>query len=227
MANLITPVDVPSIVKDFQKIVVDLKESEKVNRSLSYAHRIANRHIPGQNPEEHKKNRNRQLRDLDNENRQLRQLYEDSQWTLHLVMESHRRLMEETFDQDDGLDLSQDASDDELEDRKQDLHVLVAQMAHAVNGVYRYEEQMVNKLQKRIIELREENDILRCILDSESGADLDSIYQRFLGRSCGSLPKTDSELDTHSSDDTDSSAQLEEQPTPRKKQSVIENPKFM
>ncbi|WKY15896.1 hypothetical protein Q1695_000963 [Nippostrongylus brasiliensis] len=182
MANLITPVDVPSIVKDFQKIVVDLKESEKVNRSLSYAHRIANRHIPGQNPEEHKKNRNRQLRDLDNENRQLRQLYEDSQWTLHLVMESHRRLMEETFDQDDGLDLSQDASDDELEDRKQDLHVLVAQMAHAVNGVYRYEEQMVNKLQKRIIELREENDILRCILDSESGADLDSIYQRFLGR---------------------------------------------
>ncbi|VDM74581.1 unnamed protein product [Strongylus vulgaris] len=90
----------------------------KVNFSLTYAHRVADiiqrrggdtpsRHVPGQDSEtEHKESRNRQLRDLDSENRQLRQLYEDSQWTLHLVMEAHRRELEAHFGQDDSTTAS-------------------------------------------------------------------------------------------------------------------------
>ncbi|KAK6060973.1 hypothetical protein COOONC_01363 [Cooperia oncophora] len=182
MAHFITPIDIPGIVKDFQRIVVDLKESDKINRSLSYAHRVADviqrrcgdtamGHVPGQDLEEHKKKRNRQLRDF-NGNRQLRQLYEDSQWTLHLVMEAHRRLMEATFGKDNDLAVSRRRSEEEMENIKQGFYFNAARMTKAVHDVFEHEKAMSGKIQKRMEELRVRNEILRCILDSEAGADI-------------------------------------------------------
>ncbi|KAK5978601.1 hypothetical protein GCK32_002559, partial [Trichostrongylus colubriformis] len=235
MAHLVTPVDIPGLVKDFQKIVVDLKESDKINRSLSYAHRVADviqrrcgdaamRHIPGQDFEEHKKNRNRQLRDLDNENRQLRQLYEDSQWTLHLVMEAHRRLMEATFGKDNDFAESGRQSEDEVENLKQEFYVNAVRMAKAVHDVFEHEKKMSGKIQKRMEELRVENDILRCILDSESGADIQSIYDRLENKTPKHSPRSSRDDSNQSPHGFENSISQDQEATPRKKTSVIFNP---
>ncbi|KAK6032613.1 hypothetical protein OSTOST_01203 [Ostertagia ostertagi] len=235
MAHLITPVDIPGIVKDFQKIVVDLKESEKINRSLSYAHRVADviqrrcgdtamRHVPGQDFEEHKKSRNRQLRDLDNENRQLRQLYEDSQWTLHLVMEAHRRLMEATFGKDNDLAASRRRSEEEVENIKQEFYFNAARMTKAVHDVFEHEKAMSGKIHKRMEELRVENDILRCILDSEAGADIQSIYDRLENKTPKHSPRCSHDDSNESPCDHENSVDRDEEATPRKKVSVVLNP---
>ncbi|XGW32652.1 hypothetical protein V3C99_017302 [Haemonchus contortus] len=235
MAHLITPVDIPGIVKDFQKIVVDLKESDKINRSLSYAHRVADviqrrcgdaavRHIPGQDIEEHKKNRNRQLRDLDNENRQLRQLYEDSQWTLHLVMEAHRRLMEATFGKDNDLASTRKQNEEEEENTKQEFYVNAARMTKAVHDIFEHEKEMSDKIQKRVEELRVENDILRCILDSESGADIQSIYDRLENKTPKHSPRSSQDDFGRYAHGDGASRDRDEEATPRKKASVILNP---
>ncbi|KHJ97110.1 hypothetical protein OESDEN_02912 [Oesophagostomum dentatum] len=184
-----TPVDVPALIKDFQKIVVELKESEKINQSLTYAHRVAEviqrrggdaalRHVPGQDSEtEHKENRNRQLRDLDSENRQLRQLYEDSQWTLHLVMEVHRRQLEAHFGRNNNPSTSPTISDSENGNRDK-LYKNAAIMARDVNQVFEHEQQMNEAFAERIKELEIENEVLRCVLESPSEWDADAIVEQ-------------------------------------------------
>lgn len=225
MAHLLTPIDVPNIVKDFQRIVVDLKESEKINQSLSHAHRVADiirrrcgdttmRHGSGHDVEEHKRNRNRQLRDLDNENRQLRQLYEDSQWTLHLVMEAHRRLMEATFGKDNTIAECQERSEEE-ENVRQDFCVKTARMAYTLYGVFEQGKEMKQKLLKRMEELREENEILRSVLD-ECGAEsqMDDGVRNKTPRSLN----TSEGSAIHSDEQGCSDCDEEDSATPRKKQ---------
>ncbi|VDK46216.1 unnamed protein product [Cylicostephanus goldi] len=186
----ISPVNVPTLIKDLQRIVVELRESDQVNLSLTYAHRVADiiqrrggdtpsRHVPGQDTEtEHKENRNRQLRDLDNENRQLRQLYEDSQWTLHLVMEAHRKELESHFGQHESTPLPGNQDDDDVESLKNRFHKSVALMARDVNEVFRHEQRINEAFSKRIEDLSLENEVLRCVLESQSEESADAVIER-------------------------------------------------
>ncbi|ETN87277.1 hypothetical protein NECAME_00136 [Necator americanus] len=228
----ITPIDIPTLIKDFQRIVVELKESDRINHSLAYAHRVADiiqrrsgdtplRHIPGQDFEtEHKENRNRQLRDLDTENRQLRQLYEDAQWTLHLVMESHRRELESHFGHDNALSLpSERQNDAETNNIRQKFYQNAALMARGVNEVLQHEKRMNEAFAQRIRELEVENEVLRCVLESRPGVDVDAVIdrleQRMLLSSTGSL----GDISTNSSADFEYHDNQDVNATPVKKKS--------
>ncbi|EYB83773.1 hypothetical protein Y032_0329g2652 [Ancylostoma ceylanicum] len=229
----ITPVDIPSLIKDFQKIVVELNESDVINLSLSHAHRVADliqrrsgdaplRHIPGQDFEtEHKESRIKQLRDLDSENRQLRQLYEDSQWTLHLVMEAHRRELDNHFCQDSvaSASSSETRNDAELDSTRKQFHQNAAIMARGVNEVFQHEQRMKEAFAKRMEELEMENEVLRCVLESQPGVDADTILQRLEQRMATSIGSP-GDVSMNCSGEYDCRENLDEEATPVKKQST-------
>ncbi|KJH44525.1 hypothetical protein DICVIV_09451 [Dictyocaulus viviparus] len=159
----------------------------KVNRSLTYAYRIADiiqrsgdtatRHVPGQDIEkEHMKSRNRQLRDLESENRQLRQLYEDSYWTLHLVMEAHRRVMDANFGRDNDFGCSRGVEIDDSLTRN--FRISAARMVKKINDFLEHQRKVHDDIQKRVEELKVENDLLRRILTIESGVSFQTIVDR-------------------------------------------------
>ncbi|KAL6735759.1 hypothetical protein Aduo_006169 [Ancylostoma duodenale] len=231
----ITPVDIPSLIKDFQKIVVELNESDVINLSLSHAHRVADliqrrsgdaplRHIPGQDFEtEHKESRIKQLRDLDSENRQLRQLYEDSQWTLHLVMEAHRRELDAHFCQDSIASASslETKNDAELDTTRKQFHQNAAIMARGVNEVFQHEQRMKEAFAKRMEELEMENEVLRCVLESQPGVDANTILQQ-LERRMASSTASPGDVSMNSSGEYERREQHDEEATPVKKPSTAQ-----
>ncbi|KAJ1364615.1 hypothetical protein KIN20_024739 [Parelaphostrongylus tenuis] len=227
MTNYVTPIDVQDIVKDLRRIVVNLKEDDKVTQSLTYAHRIADiihrrggdtlmRYIPGQDTEkEQRKSRNRQLRDLDNENRQLRQLYEDSQWTLFLVMEAHRRVLEANFEKDSDK-ASSGIQNRVHESMKQDFCKDAAQMAREIQEYFEYTRKMNVDIRKRVEDLRAENDLLRAILDFESGVDIQTITDQLKKRASKS-PLQNAKHGFESSSGRENIVNCDEKSAPRTK----------
>ncbi|RCN25710.1 hypothetical protein ANCCAN_28575 [Ancylostoma caninum] len=65
--------------------------------------------------------------------------------------------------------------------RKQ-FHQNAAIMARGVNEVFQHEQRMKEAFAKRMEELEMENEVLRCVLESQPGVDANAILQQLESR---------------------------------------------
>ncbi|CAI4222775.1 unnamed protein product [Auanema sp. JU1783] len=119
-----------------------------------------------------------QLRELDAENRHLRSLYEDSQLTLFLLMQKHRKLILGLCEEkkNDVLDPMSEIRilNDKLIDKeyKQNCEKFV-DVAVGLNEIVKNEEQKRKVVEQEIDDLTMKNAILRELLNAEDPRNID------------------------------------------------------
>ncbi|VDM59850.1 unnamed protein product [Angiostrongylus costaricensis] len=107
---------------------------------------------------------------------------------------------------------------------KQNFYSNTAKMAREIYEFLEHEKKMNMDIQKRMEELRTENDLLRRILEFESGVDIQTIADHLKKSAALEVPLISTESDSETCSEHKSLVDRDEQSTPREQKTVVRSP---